>query len=307
MAFRFIFKLLIFLSPILLMLGLIEHKLASVNSGYRTKRTFLERSIDRDQVIIVGSSHPYYGIKARSLGVPAFNAANVAQDVYYDSRIILKYLPQATNLKLVIVTISYFTFETRLEDYSEGWRAFHYARFWGIPHANGAFRVEDYSLIALYGVPQTRAFLLNGFAASNQTIDEDGSMGDFIGPDRAAAANGRASAELQAKILNPKYVARNVQYLGEMFDALKTKGVNAVIITLPGLPAYYENLRPDVYHLMQDEIQFFCRKYGLSYYNYLKDPRFTVDDFMDGNHLNTQGSEKFSRILRDEIIARAIK
>jgi hypothetical protein len=308
MPLRFISKLALFLSPVALLLCVTESRLGSVSSGYRTKREYLERSIGRAQVLVVGSSHAYYGVKARLLGAPAFNAAYVAQDAYYDSRIVLKYLPRAANLRLVIATVSYFTFETKLEDYSEGWRASYYYRYWGIPRANGGFKIEDYSLIALYGIPQTRAFWLNGFSSEGRDrIDEDGSKGDFLGPDPAVEAGGAVSAKLQDDISNPKYVAENVRYLEEMLDALKARGVGVVFITTPGVRSYYEAMRPDEYARMQEAVQSLCRKYGLSYYNYLKDPRFTADDFTDGNHLNTQGAEKFSRILRDEVVAARVR
>jgi hypothetical protein len=37
---------------------------------------------------------------------PAFSLAYVSQDLYYESRIVLKYLPQAKEVRLVIVPIS---------------------------------------------------------------------------------------------------------------------------------------------------------------------------------------------------------
>ncbi len=46
----------------------------------------------------------------------------------------------------------------------------------------------------------------------------------------------------------------------------------------------------------------YIQKYNLGYYNYLKDDRFSAEDFFDSDHLNTRGAEKFSRLLRDEII-----
>src|SRR5438445_8545181 len=98
---RFISKLIIFLSPILLVLGLVERRLTLVPSGYMIKRMYLERNIYRAQVIITGSSHSYYGIKPQMLGVPAFSIAYVSQDIYYDTKILLKYLPQARSAKLV--------------------------------------------------------------------------------------------------------------------------------------------------------------------------------------------------------------
>lgn len=57
---------------------------------------------------------------------------------------------------------------------------------------------------------------------------------------------------------------------------------------------------------MQNEIRALTERHGLEYYNYLKDERFGVEDFQDGDHLNTKGAEKFSLILKDEVIARYV-
>lgn len=50
----------------------------------------------------------------------------------------------------------------------------------------------------------------------------------------------------------------------------------------------------------------YIQKYNLGYYNYLKGERFSAADFFDSDHLNTRGAEKFSRLLRDEIIEKYV-
>jgi hypothetical protein len=308
MPLRFISKLALFLSPIALLLSVTEIRLGSVNSGYRTKREYLEQSIDRAEVLAMGSSHAYYGIQARLLSPSAFNASYVAQDVYYDSRIVLNYLPRAKNLKLVILTISYFTFETRLEDYSEGWRASYYYRYWGIPRADGGFKASDYSLIALYGIPQTRTFWFNGFTSdSKDQIGKDGSKVDFVAAATTPDAGGAVAAKLQDEIMNPKYAVDNMRYIEEMIQALRARRIDVVFVTTPATRSYYEGMRPDLYGVMQDRVQYLCRKYGLLYFNYLKDRRFDNEDFFDSNHLDTRGAEKFSRFLSDEVVQPRLK
>jgi hypothetical protein len=58
------------------------------------------------------------------------------------------------------------------------------------------------------------------------------------------------------------------------------------------------------YLRMQNEIKYLSQKYDLEYYNYLRDKRFTAEDFFNSNHLSTKGAEKFSRILKDEVVAK---
>ena len=49
--------------------------------------------------------------------------------------------------------------------------------------------------------------------------------------------------------------------------------------------------------------QWYVKKYGLSFYDFMLDPDFTIDDFRDGSHLDRSGAEKLTRKMRD-ILAR---
>ena len=305
---RFASKLLIFLSPLVLLLGLVEHRLTQIPTGYKTKRMYLERSIDKAQVIITGSSHSYYGIKPQLLGAPAFSVAYVSQDIYYDTRILLKYLPQAKSARLVIVPISYSTLENMLEDSPEAWRTSYYYRFWEIPHASTRFRIADHSFIALYGPQQTRNFLWNGVPlVSPEAMDESGGTAGLGDTKVASVMDASATIKRHNSGMKLTYASQNRKYLEELFDALKARGIHIVIITTPTFHSYYDNLSPNAFALMQKEIEGLRLKYGLEYRNYLTDSRFTVDDFSDSDHLSTVGAEKFSRILRDEVVRQYLK
>jgi hypothetical protein len=305
---RFVSKLIIFLSPFLLLLGLVEHRLALTPTSYKVKRSYLEQNIAKAQVIVTGSSHSYFGIKPQMLGAPAFSIAYVSQDIYYDTRILLKYLPQATNAKVVIIPISYFTLEIMLEDSPEVWRTSYYYEFWDIAHASPGFRIADHSLIALYGVQQSRSWLWSGIPITNpEAIDESGGTAGMGGTNVASVMDARTTLKRHSSGMKLQYAAQNRHYLEELFNALRARGISIVIITTPCFHSYYENMDHEVYALMQDEIQSLRRTYGLEYRNYLTDSRFTMDDFADSDHLSTVGAEKFSRILKDEVVREYIK
>jgi hypothetical protein len=297
---KLISKLTIFLTPIALMAGLVEYRLRSLPNGYTMTRAYLEQSIERDQILITGSSHAYYGIKPELLGVPTFNLAYIGQDVYYDNRILLRYLPRARNLRLVIVTVSFFTFETRSETaVAEAWRTSFYYHFWDIPHVSFRFRLADQSLIALYG---TRDVLWKGFhLASAENVDENGGNAVFRVSNPASVTD-RLQINRHNSSMNPQYAVENAQYLAEIFDALKARSIRAVIVTTPCFRTYYGNMDPQAYRRMQNQVGILRQRYGLEYYDYLTDPRFTLEDFADSDHLSTMGAEKFSRILRDDVV-----
>ena len=304
---RFITKLAVFLAPILIMVVVVEYRLRSVPNDYMTKRAYLERSIDRIQILVVGSSHAERGVLPQRLGAPAFSIAYGSQDVYYDNKILSAYLPRAKNLKLVLVPMSLFSFWGKLDESVEAWRTSYYYHFWGIPPASRRLSLADYSLIALYGIPETRRLLWNGFRPTHPIeIDEAG------GDTRLRVTNLKtvmdASVPLERhSAMKPENIAENRRYFEEMLDALKARGIRAVLFTTPCFRTYYEKMSPEVYRLMQDEVQRLRQKYGLDYYNYLTDPRFGVEDFSDSDHLSTKGAEKFTEILRDEVVKKYIE
>lgn len=43
------------------------------------------------------------------------------------------------------------------------------------------------------------------------------------------------------------------------------------------------------------------QRYNLTYKDYLKDTRFTAEDFWDSDHLSDIGAEKFTRLLQTDI------
>jgi hypothetical protein len=58
---------------------------------------------------------------------------------------------------------------------------------------------------------------------------------------------------------------------------------------------------------MQETIKQITEKYGVPYFNYLRDDRFTEEDFVNSDHLNNKGAEKFSYILNEDVVKRYVR
>lgn len=303
---KFIFKALLFFLPLGILLAATEHKARSLSSDFAVKREKLEQNIDRAEVIVAGSSHAYYAVKPGLLGVPAVSIAYPGQDLYYDSRILLKYLPRAAQTKLVVVTVSYLSFEYLMEDSEGKAQTNFYKKYWEIPRQSSAVNFADYSALFLFGLQRSRDFLLTGKTPRAEKIDESGGNADQRNTESFEVANGQIAVKRHESGMKSKYFAQNYNYLDELFSALKDKNIQAVIVTTPCFHSYYDNLNFEKYRRMQNGIEALTQKYNLHYYNYLKDDRFSAEDFFDSDHLNTRGAEKFSRFLRDEIIEKYV-
>jgi len=305
---RFFLKLTLFLAPILLALGLVEYGLSRLQTGYEAKRVYLERNVEEARVLVTGSSHAYYAVQPRLFGVPAFNTAYVSQDVYYDTRIVLRYLPRARNLRLVVVSVSYFTFEGIMEDSIAAPRVPFYKRFWGIPPATPGRRAADYSFIALHGAERTRAHLWDFFRNSDaEFIDPAGGNAVLPRSNPNAVRSGAVAVARHHGSMKVGNIEKTVRWMGEMLDALSARGVAVVLITTPASESYRERIDPAAYARMQEAVGGLCRRYGLEYRNYFADSRFAPEDFADSDHLAARGAEKFSLILKEEVVSRYVK
>lgn len=303
---KFVVKLSILILSLLPLFGVIEYKARSIPSNFAVKRERLEQNIDKAQVIIAGASHAYYGIYPKLLGASSVSIAYPGQDVYYDTRILLKYLPQAARARLVVITLSYPTLESTVGDSDWSAQSNFYYKFWRIPREYTAFRLADYSAVLLFGGQRSRDFFLNGKVQEFDNVDEFGGNADVREANPAAAANSQPVLKRHNAVMRAAHIAQNVKYLDELFDALEVRGIRAIIVTPPCFESYYKNLDRERYERMQNEIEAICQRHRLEYRNYLKDERFDVEDFSDCDHLDNKGAEKFSLILKGEVIEKYV-
>lgn len=299
---KFALKVLLFIIPLLILFAALEYNARSLPSNFEIKREILEQNLDRAEIIVAGSSHTYLGINPKSLGKPAVSIAYPAQDIYYDSKILNKYLPQAKSVKLVIITVSYISFEYMLKDSPAHDQVNFYKHFWEIPRQNSDFKLADYSAVALFGLQRSRDFLLTGSTSDRDKIDDSGGNADLMKTDKFDILNGQIAVKRHEAGMKEKYIDENREYLNELLKTLKDLNIQTVIITTPCFSTYYDNINPERYLRMQNEVKSLSQKYGVEYRNYFRDERFTAEDFLDSDHLNTKGAVKFTAILKNEII-----
>jgi hypothetical protein len=103
--------------------------------------------------------------------------------------------------------------------------------------------------------------------------------------------------------------AYNQALLGNLIDLCLAHDIRPVLVSTPVtsiLNDIYAEKSPaffDTFYRFSHEV---CAKYpGLLYFDYSHDPRFTGDFslFFDGDHLNTDGATKFTRVVGDDLIS----
>jgi hypothetical protein len=301
---KFFLKLCILLAPVLLAVSYVEHELGSVANGYSLKRERVEQRILDINILITGSSHSFYAIKPRALNQNAFSLAYISQDLFYDTRLLLKYAPKAPNLRLVIIPISYFSMESKLNDTIESWRCPFYHKFFGLPVAE-PLDVKNYSLIALYGASETQSLIFARFKSQNaELVDDDGGPPEGLRKRENSDLSSEVTLARHHSSMRPGLIQENVHYLNEAVEMLKSRGVRVIFITTPVYKSYYSHLNPVAYTYarMRDAVRLMSEQNGAQYHNYMEDSRFGELDFFDCDHLNALGMAKFTEILKNEIV-----
>lgn len=301
-------KILLFYLPFLIAFPILDARLGQIPNYFAQKRQFIETQLDEIEILTMGSSQGN-SINPQFLSARAFNLSNDSQDLYYDWRLIEKYIQRMPNLRLVVLPISYFSLEYRIDRSQSNWRTYFYELLWDIPPQPDDTKLQAgfYSYIAAYGWNEVQNYLQNGF----QSRMVDKMMPDGWRDTPTIELEESAEKELQARqstikpdqgIMHREAVPGNITWTQRIIDLCRTRNVNVVIITTPVHHYYSDNIDPFAFQLMQEEIARLVRSNGLSYFNFFTDDRFSASDFYNRDHLNNQGCEKFSQIMDAEII-----
>ena len=293
-------------TPLLLFCYFLEVRLDKVVNNYSFKKACLEDRLDSIQVLVLGSSQATEGINPAFFSEYGFNLANMSQSLFYDTRLALKYIDRMPKLKYAIITLSYFSFGYQISDGIEGWKDYYYSQFWGIDFPElGVLDLRRYSKLALYTPLQSLIYFRKGFKVPlDSEFKSNGYLKiDMIGNDlNINDSLGRKRVKFHDKYFREDRVAGNVKDLETLIRAFKKKNVTPVLLTTPVFPTYSKFA--DEHRLLMNDsiINKLCSENGCRYYNYFLDKRFIKTDFVDNDHLNFMGAEKFSRIIDEEVI-----
>jgi hypothetical protein len=302
----FLRKLVLFALPLLVLLGYVEVRLRGVPSYYAIKRACLEQQLGSVEVLVLGSSHAHTGVDPSRFSRPAFNLAFGGQSLYYDTRLVLKYIDRMPRLMCVLIEINYFNLWCQVADSREPWRDYCYYHLWGIRYRNLAWLdPRKVSYIAMYGRDVTLDYARRKFDVELEPEPLGWLAHDtFTVPD---VSGDRAKRKIAAtdSTMKPTHLPENLLDLGTLLGELRRRHIMAVFFSIPVPESYSRYTSPAINLRSQQAIDSLCLLYGCRYADYSRDQRFDVTDFFDIDHLNARGARKFSTILDRDFIAGA--
>lgn len=301
----FFVKLIFFLLPLLTGFFLLEKKLFTIPNSYNKKKQNLEEKGPEIKVLVSGSSQALYGINPAFFSVPAYNIANSSQSLYYDSAIVLNEIEKLSLLKCLLITVSYFSLYYRLEDSEEAWRIYYYYQFWRIDNNRNRFDIRKYSSVALYTPGVTASLFFNRFKTdfTNGILDNGYIWRDSSGNyNNINEESGRERVKFHNSLIEKGSYEDVSRICENLVRQMTRRGIKVVLVIPPVFETYSKYLNPQVLLKNQKFFKNLCADNNALLFDFSQDKRFEKRDFLDNDHLNFIGAQKFSTIINNEIL-----
>ncbi len=307
--FTFVNRVAFFAAPLVLCVLFIEYRLSFLNTTYYLKRLHLERQMQRIETLVLGSSNTVYGIDPGRFNSQSFNLAFLGNAMSVDEKLTRAYLPRMKKLKQAIVSVNFFTMGMDYSTFPQNWRQYFVEQFFGISTAQyGVFSYwldpRNFSKIGLYG-ESTATYVLAGYTGPVDIVTTpDGwlNSGTSFGTEDQAEKFGAAAAASHQNSFDENFFQNNCRRLAVIIREFQAHNVKVVVVLLPTYKTYHDKLGVKFEH-MSDTLKALSSSLGAGYWNYTKDPRFTLEDYTPSmpDHMNAQGAAKFSQILAKDL------
>lgn len=266
------------------------------------KFRYMDSDYNNIQICNIGSSHGEYAFSyddlSKNQGYECFNFAMSSQTYNYDYAILSMYRKHFSDPCLMFIPVSYFSFNNEVVDEKE--EQFLAAKYYTFLSPRYIPSYDPYIDLVTHRLPVLSA------------------GEDFIKilPHlslKAYAKETQKEAQFREKARNRyhRHMDNKEEYflperIGNLYDILafcKDNNITPVLITTPYTGLYSDLFSDEFKEEFRRTVNAISEKTGVPYYDYSEDERFsnTLDYFSDADHLNTDGSAYFMKIIEKEI------
>src|ERR1035437_2316259 len=291
---RFYYKVLMFLISIIIIGGIMEFMLRQMPNVYRYKSNYLDNNSNKIEVLFLGSSHSFFGLNPIYTKKRSFNASHVSQTLDYDLEILKKYENKWSDLKCIVLPISYFSLFEKMESGKEAWRAKDYCLYYKIRSS----KYLPYYTEMLSGQLLTNFKRLYSFYWKKTDNIVCSELGWGTSYNSKSARNLFESGEEGAKrhrITDDQYFEEMTTVLASIIDFAKKNKIELILFTPPAYESYRDNLdQNQLNRTIQAVINIVSKCNNCSYFNFIDDKSFISSDFYDADHMNEIGAKKLT-------------
>lgn len=297
----FLLKIFILLTSILITCLVIEYLLRQIPNDYKLKQTYLEKKSNEIEVLFLGGSHTLHGINPELVSKNSFNASHNSQSLEYDLAILQKYSNKWSNLKYIVVSVSYPSLFSDLKSDPEAWRAKNYILYYDIRIANKlVYNAEIMNGLLWTNLNRIKEFYLKG--KDNVECTPLG-WAPYIEVDSSAnLAQTGIDAVLRHTIPDDGCFEMMQGVLDSIVRFASDNNCKLLLFTSPVHKSYSDNLNQTQWKMTKNALtKADLMNNHCLYFDLMNDSRFTETDFYDGDHLNKAGAIRLT-LLIDTII-----
>ncbi|MGA2405801.1 MAG: hypothetical protein ABSF81_03505 [Bacteroidales bacterium] len=291
---RFNFKVLAFLLPIIIIGGLMEFMLRQMPNVYRYKSNYLDKNSNNIEVLFLGSSHSFFGLNPVYTKKRSFNASHVSQTLDYDLLILKKYENKWSDLKYIVLPISFFSLFEKMESSKEAWRAKDYCIY---------FKIQSSKYLPYY-TEMLSGQLLTNFKrlysyywkkSDNIACTELGWGTSYNSKYSKNLIESGKEAAKRHRITDDQYFEEMTLVLDSIIGFSRKYKIELILFTPPAFESYRDNLdQGQINRTTQTVINKVNKCNNCSYFNFLEDKSFIRSDFYDADHMNEFGAKKLT-------------
>ena len=281
--------------PIFIFFLVLEIAIRKIPNDYQLKKSYLDKNASKINTLVLGSSHSFYGVNPKYFSKHTFNAAYVSQTLDLDEELLHRYKDKLTNLKTVIIPISYSSLFETLETDVEKWRLKNYILYYGFENKyHYTYNFETFNYDILLNIKKViKHYVLNKSYITSSNLG--------WGTNFSSKNNQKFDGKFTAKkhtINNFKLFDPNLKSLLKIIELCKKKKVKILYVTTPTHASYYKNVNQMQLLKTTNTINELVKKNtNCEYINLLDSEKFIATDFHDADHLNEIGAKKLSLFL----------
>ncbi|MDC7999165.1 hypothetical protein [Gilvibacter sediminis] len=298
---RFGLPVVIFFIPVVIIATVLEVMVGKIPSTYSIVGDYLNKEAADIEVAVFGSSQIKNSVDASLISKNTLNISSSAQHHNTDFELLKGLVDRLPNLKTVVFEVSYGHFEIP-HNSKYYWKRPVFLKYYGINTFDRATTPADSLLYMSHPGFFTKQLLGHYVKDSLPQFNRHGfELNNYKGRFK------KLNYDLQKILNDPINISRresketlayNAAYFKDMLAFCNNHGLEVVIISPPTFANYNEKRDQNILKRRDSTLQALLAAYPeVRLLISETDPRYMVTDFRNGNHLNPDGAEKFTKQL----------
>ena len=274
--------------------GVVEFYQPRVDNNYSYKYWYMENHRHKIVTLLLGDSYMENSINPSLIGEGTFTLAQSSRWIYYDDKLLEKYIGDMPNLKQVVMGMGYRLPFCKSYHYSESddneHEKYMYEKFMHVKYDDNSNH-----WLGLY-----RGYIDPSTLIGNLLCDSSG----YERID-GQSVNWRSEHNVDSNVFYQEHakeqIAEYTEYLKDMARLCHLHKVRFIVIIPPCHDSYNVNVKQEGLDMLYGMIENVRSKYPIEFIDYLHDEDYRADSiYYNCSHLNSIGANMFAlRVKKD--------